>query len=47
MSRHMLVLKIMQYAYTSARRCGESAEVAEREAFEAAQWVKDQLKQER
>lgn len=46
MSRHALILKIMQYAYSSARRCGESAGVAQQEAFEASQWVKEVMRRE-
>lgn len=45
--RARLVNAVMFYAFDSARRCGESSEVAQQEAFDASQWVKEQLKQER
>lgn len=45
--RARLVNAVMFYAFDSARRCGESSEVAQQEAFDASQWVKEQLKRER
>lgn len=37
---HILILAIMEYAYDSARRCGETAAEAERQGFEARDWVR-------
>ena len=37
---HILILAIMEYAYDSARRCGETATEAERQGFEARDWAR-------
>lgn len=42
--RARLVNAVMFYAFDSARRCGEPAEIAQQEAFEASQWVKETMK---
>lgn len=42
--RARLVNAVMFYAFDSARRCGESIEVAQQEAFAASQWVKEVMR---
>jgi hypothetical protein len=39
-ARERIIRGIMAYAYASARRCGEHASDASREAHEAAEFVK-------
>jgi hypothetical protein len=39
--RYLLILAIMEYCYDSARRCGETAVEAERQAFEARDWINE------